>query len=171
MSSSAVGMQTSDSATEMWYNEINDPGYDYNNQGFASGTGHFTQVVWKECTHVGFGIAGGYVVGRYVPHGNMMGAFEQNVPPLVAGWEEMKAADDKIKADKKAAEKDANKPKTKEEFMAAKPDFDYPEGCNGAGWSTSISMQGNVTIKKHTITFKFKDGHEEKKEMEERWED
>ena len=60
----------------MWYNEINDPGYDFKKQGFTMGTGHFTQVVWKACPHVGFGIKGGYVVGRYVPHGNMQGAFE-----------------------------------------------------------------------------------------------
>ena len=93
-------MRETDMATEMWYNELHNPGYDYNNQGFGMGTGHFTQVVWKECTHVGHGISGGWVVGRYSPAGNMQGDFEQNVPPLVAGWEKMKEADDKVKAEK-----------------------------------------------------------------------
>ena len=76
----------------------------------------------------------------------MQGAFEQNVPPLVAGWEQMKAADDKIKSDKKAAEKEANKPKTKEEFMAAKPDFDYPEGCNGGVQKVATETRGRTRI-------------------------
>ena len=31
-------------ATQSWYREINDPGYDFNNPGRKSGTGHFTQV-------------------------------------------------------------------------------------------------------------------------------
>ena len=56
-------------ATEGWYDEIKD--YDFNNQGFSMECGHFTQVVWKESTKVGFGIAGTYVVARYLPHGNM----------------------------------------------------------------------------------------------------
>merc|ERR1712093_751035 len=29
-----------------WYNEVHNPGYDFNNGGFTGGTGHFTQVVW-----------------------------------------------------------------------------------------------------------------------------
>ena len=31
-------------ATQSWYREINDPGYDFNNPGRKKGTGHFTQV-------------------------------------------------------------------------------------------------------------------------------
>ena len=46
-------------------------------------TGHFTQVVWCGSTKLGVGIAasqkGLYVVARYGPAGNMMGAFETNV--------------------------------------------------------------------------------------------
>lgn len=69
------------------YNEVCDPGYDFNNGGFSGGTGHFTQVVWKESTVLGIGRAeskkGGmkcaYIVGRYKPAGNMGGRFEENV--------------------------------------------------------------------------------------------
>ena len=59
-------------ATNAWYSEIKD--YDYKKPGFKAGkgqTGHFTQVVWKKCDKVGFGIAGIYVVARYSPPGNV----------------------------------------------------------------------------------------------------
>lgn len=51
---------------------------DYYNDGEGSWekTGHFTQVVWKGTKEVGFGYAGGYVVGSYFPAGNMMGDFQ-----------------------------------------------------------------------------------------------
>ena len=64
-----------------------DPGYNFNGDGFSSGTGHFTQVVWKESTTLGIGRAEvsegkrkcAYIVGRYKPAGNMMGQFKENV--------------------------------------------------------------------------------------------
>merc|ERR1719171_1929540 len=65
----------------MWYDEVNDPGYDFNNQGFGSGTGHFTQVVWAGSTHVGLAQSGSFVCANYWPAGNMMGDFEGNVYP------------------------------------------------------------------------------------------
>ena len=68
-------------ATDAWYSEIKD--YNYKTPGFKKGTGHFTQVIWKECTHVGFGVSGIYCVARYMPPGNMKGAFEKNVLPLI----------------------------------------------------------------------------------------
>jgi hypothetical protein len=47
--------------------------------------GHFTQVVWKDTTEVGMGIAISehecYVVANYLNAGNVEGAFEQNVLP------------------------------------------------------------------------------------------
>jgi hypothetical protein len=72
-------------AIKMWYNEVNDPGYDYDSPGFGGGTGHFTQVVWAETTHVGLAVSadGQYVCANYLPGGNMMmdGYFEANVLP------------------------------------------------------------------------------------------
>lgn len=50
--------------------------------------GHFTQVVWKESTKLGVGMATNgnkaFVVGQYRPAGNMIGReyFEKNVLPL-----------------------------------------------------------------------------------------
>lgn len=35
-------LKSTDAATDMWYEEINDPGYDFNSPGFGMGTGHFT---------------------------------------------------------------------------------------------------------------------------------
>jgi len=72
-------------ATQKWYDEMTNPGYDFNNPGWNAnpGTGHFTQVVWKASIQLGIGKAEKdgcvYVVGRYSPAGNMMGDFESNV--------------------------------------------------------------------------------------------
>lgn len=58
--------------------------YDYNNPGFSTRTGGFTQVVWKSTTDVGFGIAQAadstiYVVANYFPPGNIPRNFDANV--------------------------------------------------------------------------------------------
>ena len=60
------------------YNEVCKPGYNFGISGGQRGTGHFTQVVWKASTMLGYGKAEGrrrrmqctYVVGRYKPQGN-----------------------------------------------------------------------------------------------------
>ncbi len=39
--------------TEKWYEEVNN--YDFNSNKFISGTGNFTQVVWKDTKECGFG--------------------------------------------------------------------------------------------------------------------
>ena len=74
--------------SEKWYNEINDPGYDFSNPGWSSGIGHFTQVVWVKSTELGMGHASTpdgsvFTVARYAPAGNFMGQFADNVPNLV----------------------------------------------------------------------------------------
>uniref|UniRef100_A0A3B1J027 SCP domain-containing protein n=1 Tax=Astyanax mexicanus TaxID=7994 RepID=A0A3B1J027_ASTMX len=72
-------------AVDSWYNEIKD--YNFSRPGFSSGTGHFTQVVWKDTKEVGYGVATDgktvFVVGQYLPPGNFTnpGAFEKNVLP------------------------------------------------------------------------------------------
>ena len=68
--------------TDDWYNEVSM--YDFNNPGYISGTGHFTQVVWKGSKQVGFGYAQArdgyyYGVANYYPAGNFIGEFEENV--------------------------------------------------------------------------------------------
>jgi len=70
--------------TDDWYDEISQ--YDFNNPGYISGTGHFTQVVWKGSKQVGFGFAQArdgyyYGVANYYPAGNFIGEFEENVFP------------------------------------------------------------------------------------------
>ena len=68
--------------TDDWYNEVNQ--YNFNNHGYISGTGHFTQIVWKGSKQVGFGYAQArdgyyYGVANYYPAGNFIGEFEDNV--------------------------------------------------------------------------------------------
>lgn len=83
----------------MWYEEINK--YRFNNPGFSSGTGHFTQLVWVGSREIGVAKAASpsgaqYVVARYYPAGNVLGSFPANVKPRGA----------KIDKNAKAAGKD-----------------------------------------------------------------
>ena len=79
----------------MWYDEI--AYYDFGNPGqLKAGSenkmiGHFTQVVWKDSTQLGCGIAKGtdnfvYGVCNYSPPGNYIGAsnYQNNVLPLAS---------------------------------------------------------------------------------------
>eukprot|EP00930_Biecheleria_cincta_P031744 TRINITY_DN22012_c0_g1_i2.p1 TRINITY_DN22012_c0_g1~~TRINITY_DN22012_c0_g1_i2.p1 ORF type:complete len:333 (-),score=71.41 TRINITY_DN22012_c0_g1_i2:250-1248(-) len=72
-------------ATQSWYDEISDPGYDFATPGFKSGTGHFTAVVWAATTQVGMATSadGRFIVANYFPAGNVMPAsnFQTNVQP------------------------------------------------------------------------------------------
>ena len=70
--------------TEKWYEEVNN--YDFNSNKFISGTGHFTQVVWKDTKECGFGFAKSndgafYAVGKYYPSGNYQGKYIECVLP------------------------------------------------------------------------------------------
>ena len=49
------GTNNSIKGIQMWYAEINE--YNYNNPGYSSSTGHFTQLVWKGTTSIGVGVA------------------------------------------------------------------------------------------------------------------
>lgn len=70
-----------------WYDEITD--YNFNNPGSNMNTGHFTQIVWKDLTNVGFGLGFSndgesyFVVANYSPPGNVDGDFENNVLPPI----------------------------------------------------------------------------------------
>jgi len=78
-------MATPADATEAWYEEIHDPGYDFSKPGFTTGVGHFTQVVWKDTKEVGLAISedGCFIVANYYPAGNNTGPgqFAEHVPP------------------------------------------------------------------------------------------
>lgn len=68
--------------TTSWYNEVSK--YDFAKGTYISGTGHFTQVVWKSTKRIGVGIAKGkdgafIVVANYYPPGNFIGQFAANV--------------------------------------------------------------------------------------------
>merc|ERR1719195_795089 len=80
-----------DRATYMWYNECVDPGYTFGKKKDA-GTGHFTQVVWRGSTHVGAArIKAGdksFVVANYLPAGNYVSRYKENVPKPLSGKSE-----------------------------------------------------------------------------------
>ncbi|KAK7933291.1 hypothetical protein WMY93_004187 [Mugilogobius chulae] len=88
MSSAPVKL-TGREAVDSWYSEIKY--YSWGSPGYSSKTGHFTQLVWKDSTEVGVGVASSgrkvFVVGQYRPAGNLNSPmyFQQNVLPKVAG--------------------------------------------------------------------------------------
>lgn len=63
------------------------PGYCFNKSSTCSGTGHFTQVVWKESIKLGMakatrmqnGLRCTYIVARYFPSGNENMFYNENV--------------------------------------------------------------------------------------------
>lgn len=69
------------------YKEVCKPGYTFGAASPASGTLHFTQVVWKATTDLGMGFAQTerdgmncfYAVARYRIRGNMGGQYISNV--------------------------------------------------------------------------------------------
>ncbi|MEU4317623.1 CAP family protein [Nocardia fluminea] len=79
----AVGATTASgqSVTEARYDEVRH--YNFDTPGFSMSTGHFTQLVWKDTTKIGVGLATRanttYVVANYDPPGNALGHFPANV--------------------------------------------------------------------------------------------
>ncbi|XP_055620130.1 uncharacterized protein LOC129764733 [Toxorhynchites rutilus septentrionalis] len=69
---------------ENWYSE--ESTHVYGKEPATLKTGHFTQVVWKDCRELGVGVARNrsgqiFVVANYDPPGNYIGSFAKNVPP------------------------------------------------------------------------------------------
>lgn len=65
-------------ASESWYSEIKEYKYDVVTMDNYYPTGHYTQMVWKNTTHVGIGVAicadgGIIIVANYDPAGNYIG--------------------------------------------------------------------------------------------------
>ena len=78
MHSNIKMLWTTNIATKMWYDEIDDPGYNFDNPGYYQnpGTGHMTALLWKETTKLGCGVSGVYVVCHYCDKTpNMIGQF------------------------------------------------------------------------------------------------
>jgi len=80
---SGVDSNLGKDVSNSWYSEVND--YNFRQGGYQSGTGHFTQMVWKASTGLGCSYAtkGNEVVVccNYSPQGNWMNRFDDNVFP------------------------------------------------------------------------------------------
>ena len=67
---------------EIWYNEKNKYNFDLNT--YQKGTGHFTQMIWKDTRRIGFGYLKSnngkiYFLALYSPAGNELFKFKENV--------------------------------------------------------------------------------------------
>ncbi|EDO49310.1 predicted protein [Nematostella vectensis] len=87
MSSGANFDDAGEAACESWYQEVER--YNFQRGGHQSGTGHFTQVVWKSSEELGVARAKSkkgavFVVARYSPGGNDLNAFNENILPKVS---------------------------------------------------------------------------------------
>ena len=76
---------TGEKASQKWYDEVGI--YNFNNPGYISGAGHFTQLVWKGSNQIGCGAACNsnnkcYLTCNYYPPGNYLNQFASNVFPL-----------------------------------------------------------------------------------------
>jgi hypothetical protein len=103
-------VQTQSGIHAGWYAEISK--YDFNKPGFAAGTGHFTQMVWKSTKKVGCawntvacksnGMNFFKLVCEYDPRGNVVGDggrwFKENVPRPIkkAGIEDVYDGDEGV---------------------------------------------------------------------------
>ena len=93
------------SPVDSWYEEISK--YSFAKSDYIKGTGHFTQVVWKNSKQLGCGVACGsndycYVTCNYYPGGNYLGEFRENVLPLSETSSEdttSKEEDNEVKTD------------------------------------------------------------------------
>jgi hypothetical protein len=83
----AIGYGTPTQAVVAWGDERKD--YNWNKPGFSAGTGHFTQMVWKDTRQLGCArkfctssnvYRGWYLVCEYWPRGNVIGQFDTQVP-------------------------------------------------------------------------------------------
>jgi len=85
----AMGYSSFQGAIEGWYSEIKDYSFD-SSGGFSMFTGHFTQVVWHDTTHVGMARdvtgTGSFIFCNYGPPGNYSSQFGQNVKPLLGTY-------------------------------------------------------------------------------------
>ena len=69
------------------YAEVCHPGFCFNKTATCSGTGHFSQVVWRDSARLGMakatrmqnGLKCTYIVARYFPAGNENANYNENV--------------------------------------------------------------------------------------------
>ncbi|XP_076287458.1 uncharacterized protein LOC143212513 isoform X1 [Lasioglossum baleicum] len=83
-SSNPKTVVSGDEPVNEWYGE--EAQHQYGKEPTTLKTGHFTQVVWKDSTELGVGMARNrngevYVVCNYNPAGNYLGSFTENVLP------------------------------------------------------------------------------------------
>lgn len=75
---------TGDEAVRNWYKEVEK--HTFGEEPTSLGTGHFTQVVWKDTKELGVAFAknGGriIIVANYSPPGNYIGQYAKCVPPI-----------------------------------------------------------------------------------------
>lgn len=72
-------------AVDAWYKEIEQ--HTFGQEPRSTGTGHFTQVVWKDSKELGVGVKKNdkgqtFVVCNYSPAGNYVGSYSKSVPPV-----------------------------------------------------------------------------------------
>lgn len=132
--------------------------YNFDNGGFSSGTGHFTQVVWKDTKKVGCGQwsecsgLGVYVVCNYDPPGNYNNDYAKNVGKLIDGadinsvWKPGQGPDKEPPKEPEQPPKEPEQPPKEPEQPPKEPE-EPEDGCeNEEGdpeWNQDSNQEGN----------------------------
>ncbi|KID86053.1 Allergen V5/Tpx-1-related protein [Metarhizium guizhouense ARSEF 977] len=143
------------SFVNMWGSERKS--YSWDNPGFSSGTGHFTQVVWKATKTVGCGqfscsgSLGVYVVCNYDPPGNYNNDYPNNVGKQTKGsatdvYEAGKQPDKEPPKEPEQPPKEPEQPPKEPEQPPKEPEEPEDDCENEEGdpeWNQDGDQEGN----------------------------
>jgi hypothetical protein len=144
----------------MWYEEVSDYDFAKGNAKNGQVVGHFTQIVWKGTSQVGFGLAVAqdgrnkkyYCVGNYKAPGNYRGQYTSNVFPYSTS------------TNSQTTQQWTTQPETtlKDELLTAKPTVTQESSTTPTSTGTSVSADCLAKFRSEMLSIhnKFRSKHQ-----------